>query len=86
MLKLLVDAPAMFPPLPSPWIAFEAKAIPWLSMCAFWVVAAKLTWLFAFTAKAAGIAPAATTDSAASKAVVLVDIILFVRFTNTGMV
>ncbi len=77
-LRLLVCDPAMFPPLKSPLTSFEADEIAKLVSFACWSVMAKLTWLFAFAAKAAGMtAPAATTDSAASKAVVLVDIIVF---------
>jgi hypothetical protein len=76
-LKLLVCASASFPPLKSPHTSFEAIATPKFFIFASWSVDAKLTWLFAFAAKAAGMtAPAATTDSAASKAVVLVDIIV----------
>ena len=76
VLKLLVCDSASFPPLKSPQTLFEAEDIPKLNILADCCVSDRLTWLFAFAAKAAGMAPAATTDSAASKAVVLVDIIL----------
>ena len=79
-LKLFVCAPAMFPPLKSPLTSFEAKDAPKFFIFACCSVLAKLTWLFAFAAKAAGMAPAATIDNAASKAVVFVDIIFFMHF------
>jgi hypothetical protein len=75
-LKLLLCEEARFPPLKSPPTLFEADDSAKLSTVADCCVSDSWGWLFVFTAKAAGMAPAATTDSAASKAVVLVDIIL----------
>jgi hypothetical protein len=79
-LKLLVCEEARFPPLKSPPTLFEAADSPKFSIVACCCVSDSWGWLFAFAAKAAGMTepPAAvtTTDSAASKAVVLVDIIL----------